>query len=80
MKIYGNRNTLWIEITDKETGENIKIECKGEMLDGGFWIYKSEEIKKTNHYRLLSSCLSLSKSCELLCTSLLVFKSDVDIN
>lgn len=46
MKIYGNRNTLWIEITDKETGENIKIECKGEMLDGGFWIYKSEEIKQ----------------------------------
>ena len=46
MKIYGNRNILWIEITDKETGENIKIECKGEMLDGGFWIYKSEEIKQ----------------------------------
>lgn len=46
MKIYGNRNTLWIEITDKETGESIKIECKGEMLDGGFWIYKSEEIKQ----------------------------------
>lgn len=46
MKIYGNRHTLWIEITDKETGENIKIECKGEMLDGGFWIYKSEEIKQ----------------------------------
>ena len=46
MKIYGNRHTLWIEITDKEIGENIKIECKGEMLDGGFWIYKSEEIKQ----------------------------------
>lgn len=46
MKIYGNRHTLWIEITDKEIGENIKIECKGEMLDGGFWIYKFEDIKQ----------------------------------
>ena len=46
MKIYGNRNTLWIEISKEEIGENIKLECKGEMLDGGFWIYKSEEIKQ----------------------------------
>ena len=44
MKIYGNRNTLWIEISKEEIGENIKLECKGEMLDCGFWIYKTEDI------------------------------------
>ena len=46
MKIYGNRNTLWIEISKEEIGENIKLECKGEMLDCGFWIYKTEDIKQ----------------------------------
>ena len=34
MKIYGNRNTLWIEISKEEFGEDVKLECKGEMLVG----------------------------------------------
>ena len=46
MKIYGNRNTLWIEISKEEFGEDVKLECKGEMLVGGFWIYGSEDIKQ----------------------------------
>ena len=46
MKIYGNRNTLWIEISKEEFGEDVKLKCKGEMLVGGFWIYGSEDIKQ----------------------------------
>ena len=46
MKIYGNRNTVWIEISKEEIGEDVKLECKGEMLDGGFWIYDTEYIKQ----------------------------------
>lgn len=45
MKISGNMHTVWIELTEEEYGEYIKIEAFGEMLVNGFWIYDCYKVK-----------------------------------